>query len=293
MAGSITVGYSIADPGVDAGRQAMWDCTGEVSHDALVAALEAEGVPGALIPSPVTPEAALARAFDAVCAEHKMRRIAVSRRTSWALVPREGDHEGDRISYGIKVTAWLDGGNLITDPPYAAPAEWLRDAFERAKTQYAAPDMQSWLLGIIETLHGVPLRRHGGVYYLSPAVTDQWEAIVRGVMTASSTVCYKLPLVGGADIAHAVLRGVIADTSSRLSTLVDAAQAQGSRGMKARKQELDDLRGRVIEYERLCSASLVDLRDKLGDVDAALSEAILLSDSDSPDPWSALRDLSL
>lgn len=273
------------------GRIVYWSLSGTVGHEALTKALK-EQRSGAIPPEPPSALVALHRAVEAV-ARGSSEKADVHRRArgEWSIVgkgqvvdalvatareangqPAETEEERKLLAYEIKVTARLNGEELVVEGEGAAQ---IAAAYVEAKKWLSAGDIGSWLARKVEALGGVALRPSGGFYFIPKDRVESWSRIARAIAAASSSRVHGIPSMRSSEAVDAILSAVAEDTRAACEKIASEVPTAGLRALENRKEEVDALLQRVKQYEELLNVRLDDIKTAVDDTRNAVAYAAL------------------
>lgn len=260
----------------------MWSCTGEVTCEALAAALTA-AESHALPPEPPSALVALNRAVAAVAKELGHLDVHHKGRGEWAIVGNgleTTDAAGAKImAYPISCTAKVEKGKNGAEDVLTIEGEGadkIRAAYAYAKGQLAPADIGTWLCSKVVKLGGVPLRDRGGVYFIPRGTpTTKWNKIAAALKKCSKHRVHTIYSMKSADAVEAILAALTADTQDVCTKINEDVAKLGEKGLKNREAEVSELFGRVDLYESLLGEKLDDLRSAVESTRAAIATARL------------------
>jgi hypothetical protein len=265
------------------GRITMWSLQGDVTRDALAKALEAAGS-AAIPPDEPSDLVALHRAVEEVAralGHLDYHRVA---RGEWAIVgmPHEATspNGGKQLVYGIECRAKLVRENDTERLEIAGRGEdQIRAAFEVAKGILAPSDIGTWLCEKLSKLDAVPMRDRGGVYFVPQPLVHKWEHIIAALKACSKHHIHTIPAMRTADAIDAVLAAVTSDTQAACEKIAEEINDNkvGPRALENRRKLTAELLERVQRYEALVGRKLEDLRNVIGETEAAVATAALAS----------------
>ena len=257
----------------------------EIPYEKLEDAWTAQGLDEKHLLDPPREAKALRRAVG----EHKTPRLLarpLKRGSSWALVDEQvvGD-EG--LKHHIEATARIiaDGdGVKRLHADGNGFADKIRVSYERQRTIVNQNDLSNLLVKMIYVCGGIALRKKGIVYFVPQSGSVMWEAVSR-VVTAlgiDATVARPRPEVDEEVIAT-VLNGILNEAKQDIDrideevqktiTTPDDEKALGTRALRSRVTEVDQLRGKVSDYERLLGKAMPEIQFALMNLSAAVTEA--------------------
>lgn len=265
-----------------AGLTVFWTLSGDVTLDALTAALVAVG---STATPPEEPSAivALHRACDVVGKLFKLKVMPV-RRGEYVLTSPPvvtADAMGSKtLMHAVHVTAKIEGGVPTIE---GEGAEQIRAAFIAARAVLAPSDVGTWLCDKLRALKAIPLRDRGGVYFVPADLRVKWQKVAAALVSCSSHKIHTLPTMKSADAIDAILAALTTDTKSAVDGIDEEIRgaALGTRALKHREELARTLRDRVAHYETLLGLRLTELRATLDDVDGAIAAAVMTASSDA------------
>jgi hypothetical protein len=160
----------------------------------------------------------------------------------------------------------LDKGDvLVFSQPSHPLTRRIRDRYHELRGTLTPKAAGSWLAQVVRDLDGIALRRAGGMYYLPAASSVTWGAVISllGQVCPHAVTVYRIPAYESAgDTMPAVLAAAQDELSSRISSLARELDGKdlGEKARKTKQDEIAALLDQVGRYERICNASLADLR---------------------------------
>lgn len=275
---------ALNDDAAEAGAVVYWSLSGCPPLSAVRAALASAGVPEEELPGAPSPAVALHQATCevfrgclvrplpkgglAVVAERETEDGSLEHQVLWHVSTAAGPTDGVRVEERAEqeVEAVIAAGQLISTA--------FRAAFSSCPTSH----LGDWLVRRVSYLAGVPLRQRGSVYYLPPAGTREYRRM-RAALESVSSTSYQLnaiPAVRGAEAVEAVLRAVIAEAEAEAASMEkDLEQPMGARALDNRVARCEAVTSKVEAYERLLEQSAGAITERLGNLQAQLSTALL------------------
>ena len=148
-------------------------------------------------------------------------------------------------------------------------ADRIKAEWERLEGSYTATEIRK---AIVNTLGGpaaaVPLREHGGVYWVPPTASATVDALREVINATGQSQFDVLPLfataIGTASVASAASRSVY-DEVAKLQAEVEQFKAEAPRSdvLGRRLKEYDDLRQRARLYRDVLSLDVTSLEASL------------------------------
>lgn len=267
------------------GRITMWSLSGDVTVDALAAALKANGSK-AIPPEAPSGLVALHRAVDAVAKSLGRLDVHHKGRGEWAIVskPTEADVLGKpTLLYAIECNAKIvREGDTEHLEISGQGEEQIRAAYNVAKGVLAPSDIGTWLCDKLVRLGGIALRDSGGVYFLPKQSTPTWDRLRAGLTACSKHRVHTIPAMRSEDAIDAILSAVVADTQAACAKIAsDIADGDlGDRGLKNREKLTAELVERLAMYENLLGKRLDGLRAAIDETNMAIATAKLAAASD-------------
>ena len=275
MTSSITAIQSDTLPTSDFGAITMWDCS-STALDPLEAAwadAKLTGVTGRALPRPLAPNPALALA-EACRHVADLSRYVVRRHPHGGqlLIAEEltttgqPDQPAPDPTYTAELRVTLDKGDvLVFSQPSHPLVRRIRDRYHELRGTLTPKAAGSWLAQVVRDLDGIALRRAGGMYYLPASSQPTWDAAISllGQVCPQAVTVYRIPAYESAgDTMPAVLAAAQDELASRISSLARELEGKdlGERARKTKQDEIAALLDQVGRYERICNASLADLR---------------------------------
>lgn len=162
-------------------------------------------------------------------------------------------------------------------------AATIRAAYLTALNEFDTTDIAPWLVRMLtHRCDALVLRDQGGVYYVPPSTSDKWDAIVAAVRSASEHRVFRVPALASKDVLEAVLDAVEREAreeaesmANELSKATGAGKGVSERVGKSRMEKCDAVEAKVARYEELLGTKLDAIRERLGDLRANLTTAML------------------
>jgi len=265
-----------------AGAILMWTLRGATDIAALTAAWSREGLDLGALPEAPTPATALRRAVNEQREKHRFVR-SMGKGGGFAIVKEDEDLDA-LDPFTIEMKARLDPvGRLVIEGGSSEVRSDLRVAFDRFTAELSTEDVSAWLVALIPSLDGVPMRGGGGVYFIPRTSLAHLARIVTALKAATAHAVYRIPAIDESDdadrsdVVQAILDSIEAEAADEVAGMTAdlAAEKFGARGYEHRIERTDAVEAKVSRYEALVGGKLDALRAKLVSLRAALTVAVV------------------
>jgi len=257
------------------GAVTCWVLAGESSRQTLVADMPGQLVD--LVPEPRTHYAALRYALVDVCQGQRRLIRPLESRGGFSVVTETAD--GDRLAYTQDIIALVsDSGRLTITPSGHADGGSVEHSYQRALGTVSSQAVGEMLAQAVNRLGGVPLRDHGGVYWVPEPSLEAWAAVVRAVERAGTGSLVSLVRTAMDERGiKSVVAALQADVNGDLARIErEIAEGDlGQRGCRNRADEAAALASKVARYEGLLGVTLDQLRATASQVEANAAVAAM------------------
>lgn len=263
------------DSNATCGAITWYSLSGGADVATLRANWAAQGLDPAWLPEDPTPFAALAAAVHD--AAGSLARPIGGRRGGWQVF-RESkalDGQGRRLlEHSHALRAWIIDGQLHVEGDTAI-CDQVRTNYAFYLTHWTAADLSVLMVDTLHKLQAVTLRERGGNYFVPKEGLDT-AAKVRDALTPKHIRLYLVPALTGEETVTAVLDALTNEVTSTAQSVFEnlADNALGVRALKTRQGNVSKLLQKTLAYEGLLGDKINVLRDKLGDLEAALTTAV-------------------
>jgi len=254
-----------------------WRLSGDVAHDSLSSAIDAQPQLSRITAAPATPspEVALNRAMDAVRTKSLLaRRIKAG---TWGVVRETVDATHAKLTHSHELTVSVNSAGVIAASDVAHELfDVVVSAYSRELETLNSHDISAWLCRLMDKLRAVSLRQGGGLYYLPP----QHAAVLselRTVLQTAGARLYSIPAANTRDVVENVLDGLTDEVAAVSDAVLVDADELGARARETRQQRLRELLAKVSEYERLLGVALPKLSEQANNATAALVASTMRS----------------
>jgi len=278
---------------VRAGSFTWWRLAGVIHYDKLEKAWQLADMPMRDLPSLPSRTVALKRALDEQYrGSHTLVRVLPA--GGYAIVDEsfENGQEDDETvdpTYETRFKAWFDedlgelcfrnvDGKISEDEMQA-----ILSHFKMAQKELTHQDLSSWLSKLVRNVQSVRLRDTGGIYFIPEQHVAQWEKISDIVAEVGQSRVFGVPALRTDRAVEAIMDAVISDTTNEIETvtkLLDDATL-GVRALKTRGEKLAALSDKLKVYENLLGVRLDEMREKIQEADARISETIITLQEDN------------
>lgn len=291
----------VEDAAQVAGRLVWWRLQGTLEHDVLADAWTAEGLDEDLLPNVPGEHRALRRVLQ------RLRNARAGRllvrplgrgAEGFALVHEEAagrdlDHAivltavmaDERDEAGIRQLDVAPGPQVealgVVRSSWAAggPQAELQYLFAAACTEHDSGSTSSWLTWLMPRLQAVCLRDKGGIYFVPRDQLATWGAIVGVLREVSDHAMFQIPALRTQDAVDAILDAVTEEAAAlatRIEEELNGAEELGKKALATRLRYCDQALNKVAKYEQLLGAKLDDIEQRIDDLKANVSQAILM-----------------
>lgn len=266
-----------------AGAILMWTLRGATDLAALTRAWDAAGLDITKLPEAPTPATALRRAVNELREKHRFVR-SMGKGGGFAIVKEDEDLDAGGDPFKIEMKVKLDAvGRLTVEGGGSDQRSELRESFEKHAAELSTEDVSAWLVALIPSLDGVPMRGGGGVYFIPYANLPRLNSIVDALKASTGHAIYRVPAVNESDdnsrsdIVQAILDSIEAEAADEVDGMTAdlAAEKYGARGYEHRIERTDAVEAKVSRYEALVGGKLDALRGRLVSLRAALTVAVV------------------
>lgn len=270
---------AVTDQVPNAGAVVWWRLSGTVDHAELCETWRAANLPETLVPRQVAPSTALARAVEELREKHRLVRT----------LPKGGHAVVDELyvngepSYNVVATIKLtDGDTGVPSPTIEGPraeelASQVRAAFFNHYASLATVDISVWLATVVRHLRAVSLRDKGGIYFVPTGVVAEWHKVVQVLREVSTHFLAEIPAMRSEEAVSAILDAVQREADGEISAMSSelAAGALKKRALENRTDRCVALDDKISAYEALLGRHLDTLRERVEEVRARMTAAIL------------------
>lgn len=275
---TIRTSYIAVDDASTSGAIVFYSLSGGANCTATRAAWEAAGLPSDWLPEAPTPHAALGAAVRD--AAGSLARPIGARRGGWVIFREDGaiDSEGRRtLDHTPAARASIaDDGTLDVEGD-AALVNQVRANFAHYLCHWTTNDLSVHVVATLNRLHALGLRDRGGVYFVPKESLSQLHT-VREALKANVEV-HLVPSLKSEDAVEAVLSALTTEVTAGIQSVFldiseQGAKKLGARALRTRQATVAKLLEKATVYENLLGTSVDTLREKLGDLQAALTVAV-------------------
>ena len=296
---------------IEAGLVTWWTLKGATCLQSLGSDWEAAGLDPAFKPKPNGLGTALWKAMSSgIFSKYKDDGLLVRKlpgeRSAWAVIREriKGRREEANLDYEPLMSVWLEAGEPA--PTYwKCPSiqldlgmfkdekefdTWFEEAvfevnreFRINQTILDAREMSNWLINVLQNyIHGIGLRKRGGIYYVPPKARALWEEIVNLVSNVHSDcqhTIYTMPVVKGEQMTRAVLDALALEVNNCVSKIEsDLTAGIQNRAIQNRKSTAISLDQKLAAYKGLLGDGISLLETKVEDLRASITELELAND---------------
>lgn len=279
---------ALNDDAAEAGAVVYWSLGGCPPLRAVRDALARAGVPEAELPGTPSPAVAL---HQATCEVFKGCLVRPLPKGGLAVVAERETEDGSlnhQVLWHFATVSDSETGVRVEERAEQA-VEAVIEAGQRMVAAYAeacascpASHLGDWLVRRVEVLSGVPLRRRGSVYYLPPEGVREYRRIWAelGQLRLTGEGDYSLfaipALARSSEAVEAVLRAVVAEAEAEAASMeADLQNPLGKRALDNRVKRCEAVAAKVRSYEALLQRQAGAITERLGELQAQLSVALL------------------
>lgn len=235
-----------------AGAIVWWRLQGDVDIAALAVQWERRGLDARALPAPPTGPAALRRAVNELREDRRLVRPLRGDANGWAIV-RERQC-GDDLLHEVELRVTLDAvGRASCSPADHQDARRVHVAYARAMEEVTPADVGPWLCRLLESLDAVPLREHGGVYFVPRPEVPVWRSMCAALAACSQHVISSVPAMRGIDAVEAFIDAAQEEASAEVARLqAELGDTElGARALRTRVARLEKVESKLQRYEML------------------------------------------
>lgn len=256
-----------------------------IDRSTLVAHWAAEGLASELLPEAPTAEKALRTAVrEAALGQHD-RLIRLGKESENEIVfavVREAKHEDGSVTYTQETRVMLDrkAETVSSDQPGHDLAVVVAHRFGELRTTHTADDVRRTIVRAIGTFAAVPLREHGGVYWIPSPYAKELRQLQSAVEKIGSSHMYLLPVHDSADANRTLGDAALGAIQQELEQLKDevqgfVAQPPDRPSTLARRFDAyEALRGRAQLYRDILKIQVQDLDKQLDEMTASVEKLL-------------------
>ena len=242
-------------------------------------------------PDKNTPQAALKIALDRVCgAKRRLIRPLPAGVRGYAVVNEKKDENGNSLEHSVSFDIVLSDEKLwpvFQDPETGAVINPLEESQILHQFQLELDRCSSHKLGIavariLDHLHGISLRKTGGVYYLPEAMVSKFDEVAKSIQDSApdgSNVIYGVGLRMDDRLRKSVVHGLCRELENEVGSIERDVMTQDEegnykmkkRGLKTKEERCEKLRSRIEVYQKIFQTSLTELSDSLEKAESAVA----------------------
>lgn len=283
-----------------AGAIVWWRLSGTVDFEVIKKAWEKAGLDEKDLLTPCSPTTALRRAVDELREKRTLVR-PLGRSNGFAIVKEmltDAHDSAERLGatptvnreleYDVLCKVMLDDVGRVKVETVGASddlvnkiAKEVRENFERNLSTLETQDFSCWLVRMMPRLDAVGLREGGGVYFVPHDRVEHVAKVVGVLREVSSHIVNRVPAMRSDDAVEAILDAITQEAEGEAAALERALTENklGERGFENRLSHCDLVESKVARYEGLLGKNLDVLREKLEDLRARLTLAVLKQQS--------------
>ncbi len=270
-----------------AGRIVYGKLKGTVEVETLADAWRERELPEKLLPQEPTLEYALKRAFMELGERRMLVRPLGDGVDGYALVhedARGSDLEHSSVLKGEIVT--INGDRQLQLTPEDHPlAEQVRKRYLEAQDELDTTLFSNWFWTRIPPwVAAVCHRPKGGMYFVPRHRLEDWLKVVDVVTEVSDHKIFSIPAMHCDEAVEAILDAVMTEAEEmveRIDRELKEAQAgereMGVRALNHRIRRCDAATEKLEAYEELLGMKLDGIQDRVADLQAQYSRAVLLT----------------
>lgn len=234
---------------------------------------------GRYVPEVRTPKAILHDALRSIYADAKTLVRPLAKRAAFTVVSeKRGKDEND---YTTKLGVEITDDGLVLTPPDDVEEGRIAEQYALRAGYVSGQAVTQALVGIMQSLSGIPLRPSGGVYWIPSASLDRWAEICGifegAAVAAGDTKVYVMRTAKDADAMRAIRDGVIGDLESQAARIAEEISGGqlGERALKSRIEEGQQLLDLLATYEEILDDGLEEVKTKIATVQQAAAEGMI------------------
>lgn len=261
------------------GAIVWWRLSGEVNVDTLQKAWLDANLGGELLPEPPTPHTALGRAMRELAERRRLVR-SLKGHKGWGVVDETATDT--TLDYQLQIKASIEDGKLKVEPSGHTLADEVKLKYATYSSTYTVTDTSALLSAVVKSLHAVPLRDTGGVYFVPRNKTDELRRVVTVLKSVSDHRVFEVPALKSDEAVEAILAALISEAdkeTSEMETEFDTAEL-GGRALRTRAGRAESLLSKVKEYETLLGTNLQAITERVAGLKDALVTAALSAESE-------------
>lgn len=264
------------------GAVTYWQLTGTTDRAKLAEEYEKNEIDAANLPSIASPELALGRAMRELGTRSLLVR-KLKAAGGWAVV-REHEAPGGKLDYQQVVRVYLAGKkdeeNLAFEASPGLEAE-AQIEFDRVSAEYnkqreslTVVDISGWLVRLANTLHAVPLRDRGGIYFIPAGNVETFRKVKSALAAVSGNQVYEIPAMHSTETIKSIFDAVGRDAQAFIDEVEGELNSDiGKRAAANRIKEVAEMIKKVRGYEGLLKQNLKPTLDKLAELTKRLEKA--------------------
>jgi hypothetical protein len=267
------------------GSVVWWDLSdSETAVSLFTQRIRSEGLDETLLPEQPPPARALRDAGQETLKGHGnkkgmylLRPAGTSGDTYFYAMVREDQVSAGTLHHGQSATFSVrpDGMLSVTvhDPACRKDAAAVEAAYLRIHGTYQSRDIREFVLRTLKAAAGVPLRSHGGIYWVPASFQDVVEKVKRVIDSLGQSAFSILPIHATALGTRAVSAAAKRHLEEELTTLkqeldgwsMDLAHGEGPRPstVHRRIEDFVDLRSKAHLYRDILSLQVEDIEARL------------------------------
>lgn len=228
------------------------------------------------VPSPITPQAALANALSQTFPKTVYRVEKLASPDSWEVC--EIIRGEDANDYPVKYVVRLKDETIFVGPYDPEAASKIVGMYNRFLGLVRYSQVTQAMNGILAALGGITLRPRGSVYWLPGHQVETWAKVCHAVEGAGDNRCYLIRHAMDQDALRAVRDAIIAEVQAEATRIQEEVGSGelGDRAIEHRKDQALALRDKIKLYEETLNVALTELHQAVDGAESAAMVAAMM-----------------
>jgi hypothetical protein len=287
------------------GRMVYWTLGGKTDAERLEDALDVVGLKK-YAPSSNTAKISLKLAMQSVCPKGVRFIRDLKGERGYSVVSQRKNPTTGELTFRVDFSGTTDlegditfrvgedvpdGVSLSRDNTWPSREQIIYDiARVRSEalaqsTNCQASTVARSLVGIVDKLHGIPLRESGGIYWIPEQALPRWEQVAQAFMQygGGSNIIYGVKTEVDEATAFAIMDALVRDIKKEREQMEDrfnnlehgAADSRHKRALDTMEKRIKTLHNRVKGYEGIVGKNLDGLRAELTECEQVLGFSVL------------------
>lgn len=237
-----------------------------------------------VVPEPRTPAACLRDALgDTFPKKQAFKIFPKKQKDAFEIVAVKYHEEGQDNEYVKVYETKIDKEERITLSPYNwTVLDILQGNYRKQLGLLRTAGVGQMLVNYCNEVQGTCLRPTGGLYWLPPDVVPRMKlvgaAVERAALAQGANVVYYLTHNMDEDAVRAVRDAITEEVLAASRRLYDEITSGeiGDRALKARVNEAQLVREKILAYEELLGCGLAHLKEAVGKAEGAVAAGAIL-----------------